>query len=67
MGKFAEYKNLKIEKQPIEPVSEEELNSTLQAVVAKSVSLEAKEGKSELIIIQTYDEYIDQVREKIEM
>jgi len=26
-----------------------------------------KEGKSELIIVQTYDEYMDQVREKIEI
>ena len=26
-----------------------------------------KEGKSELIIVQTYDEYMEQVREKIEI
>ena len=26
-----------------------------------------KDGKSELIIIQTYDEYMEQVREKIDL
>ena len=26
-----------------------------------------KEGKSELVIMQTYDEYMEQVREKIEI
>ena len=63
MSKFAEYKNLKIEKQPIEPVSEEELNSTLQAVVAKSVSLEAKEGKSELgnVVNIDFEGFVDGV------
>lgn len=48
MGKFADYKNLKIEKQPAELVSEEELNSTLQAIVVKSVSLEVVEKNAEL-------------------
>ena len=48
MGKFADYKNLKIEKTVVQQVSEEELNSTLQAVVSRSVSFEVKEGKSEL-------------------
>lgn len=48
MSKFAEYKNLNIEKPVAELVSEEELNSTLQALVTQSVTLKTKEGKSEL-------------------
>ena len=63
MGKFADYKNLKIEKPVIQPVSEEELNSTLQAVVAKSVSLETKEGKSELgdVVNIDFEGFVDGV------
>ena len=63
MGKFADYKNLKIEKPVIQPVSEEELNSTLQAVVAKSVSLEVKEGKSELgdVVNIDFEGFVDGV------
>ena len=48
MGKFADYKNLSIEKVQPNPVSEEEVNSTLQAIVTKSVTQKEKEGKSSL-------------------
>ena len=48
MSKFANYKDLKIEKQPAELVSEEELNSTLQAIVTQSVSLEVVDKEAEL-------------------
>ena len=63
MGKFADYKNLNIVKPVVQPVSEEELNSTLQAVVAKSVSLETKEGKSELgdVVNIDFEGFVDGV------
>ncbi len=35
MSKFANYKDLKIEKQPAELVSEEELNSTYKLLLLK--------------------------------
>lgn len=63
MGKFADYKNLSIEKVQPNPVSEEEVNSTLQAIVTKSVTQKTKEGKSSLgdIVNIDFEGFIDGV------
>ena len=63
MSKFANYKDLKIEKQEVELVSEEELNSSLQAFVTQSVTLEVIDKESELgdVVNIDFEGFVDGV------
>ena len=63
MSKFANYKDLKIEKQEVELVSEEELNSSLQAFVTQSVTLEVVDKEAELgdIVNIDFEGFVDGV------
>ena len=63
MSKFADYKNLNIKKTEVEIVSEEELNSTLQAIVVQSTTSEVKEGESVLgdIVNIDFEGFVDGV------
>ncbi len=63
MSKFANYKDLKIEKQEVELVSEEELNSSLQAFVTQSVTLEVMDKEAELgdVVNIDFEGFVDGV------
>ena len=43
------------------------IKDTYNVDVTVEADSSIKEGKSELIIVQTYDEYLEQVREKIKL
>ena len=60
--KYCEYKNLKLGKEPVKKVTEEDINNKINSILNESITYIDKNGKTEIgdIVNINFDGYVDE-------